>query len=137
MSTKKQCEIGESKIRKVARKAWKSARRRKAVGVISNPVGSLPAPPVPNAPSADKCMESWMEAYNLAKMIEDTRKLIAALKLHYESIKQAIPPSPERTKLLTGLAQLINDTVWKENQLTTTLGYQKAAYLDCMNGMQT
>ena len=137
MTRAPRCKIGESKARETARKAYAKACRRKDVGTISNPIGSLPAPPPPGSPDAAKCMESWMECYNLAKQIDDTRKLIAALKLHYESIKFTIPASPERTKLLAYLANLINATIAKENQLVTTLQYQTAHYLDCMNGMRT
>ena len=137
MPRKPHCKIGESKSRKAARKDWAKAHRRKDVGTISNPVGSLPAPPTPNTSQYGECMPSWMEAYNCAKQLDDTRKFIAALKLHYEALKKQLPPGPQRDALLNDLAKMINGLVAKENQLTVALKYQTAAYLDCMNGMQT
>ena len=148
MPTKPQCKIGESSLRKFARKAWSVANKAwlkatsplrkkpsKAVEVISNPVGSLPAPPEKNTIQYEKCMPSWMEAYNCATQLDYIRKVIATLKIQYQ-LAAKTPPSPQRTALMDSLAKAISKFVADEHQMEAALQYQTAHYLECMQGIK-
>jgi hypothetical protein len=138
MSKKKQCRIGgESKGRKAARKAWDKARKANArcrgIDSVSNPVGSLPAPPTPGSQQAADCMDEWMDAYNDAKDLDYVRKVIAAVKLQYAAAMK-LPEGPAKTQLLKDIAKFIAEQEARARMLEVALAAQTQAYNECMEG---
>jgi hypothetical protein len=137
----KQCRIGgESKGRKAARKAWQKAQkprmRAAAIDSVSNPVGSLPAPPTPGSQQAADCMDEWMDAYNDAKDLDYVRKVIAAVKLQYAATMK-LPDSPAKAQLLKDMAKFIAEQEARARMLEIGLVAQTQAYIDCKDGIKT
>ena len=134
---KKPCAIGwKTRFQKACRDWNRQQGKCASTGTLDhNIVGTLPAPPAPGSTAYANCMDEWMEAYRLAKLIQDELKQLEALKRNY-LLLQTLPLNyPERDKLIQSAWKLVGAKEVRIRQLNVALDAQKLAYSDCLNGM--